>query len=391
MTKSIADDATHAIQVGDALLLRKLVRDEPSLVATPLLLHQAAVQSLECSEVLLDAGADALALDEWGNSPIVNAAGEGRVEILKALMSRGAPADGAVTAPSSPLMAAASEGHLEIARVLVEAGADLDRDSLKFPTTALSLAEELAPLKNTGQAEVARYLRSVGATKPWDYHRAEGFWDGAFGELTVLLVESCLGNVCAAPLHDEKTDNSRIVVRRTRHGWKTRFQTVFTSGLPSQGAACELAIPLTSKWPLHRRALGQAVFRCPIEFLVGAADRVLQGAEIRHGDVLTREHPVVAGLVWPGSFDQWLVVEHSSFVERRLELGDPDLPTVLLLVPHLEKKRLHPGEDAQLRADAKARIKWEKAAASGGKNNLVVPLCYTPTWRVVGAPPGTWY
>ena len=57
----------------------------------------------------------------------------------------------------------------------------------------------------------------------------------------------------------------------------------------------------------------------------------------------------------------------------RAEFADPT-------VPHLEKKPLKPGPDARAKADHKASVKWEKPAASGGKNNLVVPLCYDASW-----------
>lgn len=373
--------ATSAIESGNLTRLRKLLAASPELAFDSGLLQNAAATNAECCVALLDAGADMEAMDPfWGSSALTKASGFGREDGVRVLLDRGALVDGPLFARNTALMAAAKHGQLEIAKLLHERGADLDRDSLDYPSSALNIAEELAVLSNKGQGAVADYLRSVGATKPWDYHRHEDFWDGVIGELTILFVESCLGNVCEAPVFDMKSEHARVVVRRTRHGWKTNLQTIFTSGLPWQGAKCEVGLCLTSKWPLHRRALEDAVFRRPVDLVAAVADRLLQGADLDHGDVLDRSHPLVKDLTWPGEFEQWLVVRHRDFEERREEIKDPDLPIVLLLVPHLEKKPLKSGKDAVDKADLKATVKWQKPAASGGKSNLVVPLCYDAPW-----------
>jgi hypothetical protein len=286
----------------------------------------------------------------------------------------------------TPLYSAAAFGHLEVARLLVEAGADVDRDSLARPDTPLGFAEDPPPNTDGSHAKVAEYLRSVGATKPWDYHRPDTFWDGVIGELTILFAESCLGLTHAKPVGERKTDHATIHIRRARHGWKTIFQTLYSAGLPTQGGHCEVGLCLTSKWPLHRRALEEDRFRRPVDFLAGLSDRILQGAPLAHGDLLGRDHELVRDLDWPGDFDQWVAVRHESFEARRAEVGDPALPTVLLLVPHLGKKPLKTAKEARAIADYKAQVKWEKPAASGAKNNLVVPLCYDAPWLS-----GHWY
>ncbi len=373
--------AVVAIRERDAQALARVLARAPSIVANPDLLIEAADESADCCLFLLDAGADIEAVDPTLEGyPLKRAASTGTYECAEVLLARRALVDGRPIAGATPLMSAAAQGHLEVAKLLVAHGADVDRDGLGSPSTALSLAEELAPLKRSRQDKVAEYLRSVGATKPWDYHRHEDFWDGAVGELTILFVESCLGNVCAVPLFDSKSEHARIVIRRARHGWKSIFQTVFTCGLPLQGAPCEVGICITSRWPLHRRAMESDQFARPAVFLSAVADRLLAGAALHHGDVLDRDHPLVAELAWPGEFNQWLVVQHQSFEERRREVADPDIPVILFLVPHLEKKPLKPGTETRAKADHKALVKWEKPAASGGKNNLVVPLCYDAPW-----------
>lgn len=373
--------ALQAIRTHGIAALARAIESDASVVHSSEVVLEAARTGAEYLSLLLQRGADVYAMDSYfGTTPLEAAASRGGIDRIEMLLERGADVDGPLFARNTALMSAAKHGKLEIAKLLHEKGADLDRDSLDYPSSALNIAEELAVLSNKGQAEVAEFLRSVGATKPWDYQRHEDFWDGVVGELTILFVESCLGNVCATPVLDAKTEHARVVVRRARHGWKANFQTVFTSGLPWQGANCEIGVCLTSKWPLHRRALEDALFRRPVDFVASVADRLLQGAELRHGDVLDQSHPLVKDIVWPGDFEQWLVVRHREFEERREEIKDPDLPIVLLLVPHLEKKPLRAGKDAVDKADLKASVKWQKPAASGGKSNLVVPLCYDAPW-----------
>ena len=388
-TASAERQAYELITRDDRLQLLHLCEEFPELLNGGLLHDAIRRDRLAIASSLLSLGASVESYDYLEQTPLGVAASYSRVELTQLLLSHGARPDGTLIAPSTPLMSAVAQGALEIAALLVNAGADVDRDSLYGVGTALSIAEDPPPMTREQREsfeKIAEYLISVGATKPWDYQRANTFWEGAVGELTVHFVESCLGLVHAVPVADERTDHSRVVVRRARHGWKAIFQTVFSTGLPLQGGCCEVGLCLTSKWPLHRRALEEERFRRPVDFVAGVSQRVLAGVELRHGDVLDREHPAVRGLAWPGDHQQWLVVRHESFETRRREIQDPSLAVVLLLVPHLDKKPLKPGADALARANAKAAVKWEKPAASGARNNLVVPLCYDAPWLS-----GRWY
>jgi hypothetical protein len=227
---------------------------------------------------LLDAGADIESTDSYfGIAPLGEAASSGREDCLDVLLARGALVDGVTVAVSTALVYAAANGALEIARTLVGAGADVDRDSLKGPYTALSVADDPPPNTDGSHARVAEYLRSVGATKPWDFKRPETFWDGVLGELTLLLVEGTLGLTHALPVGSMRTSYASIDVRRARHGWKYIFQTLYSAGLTLQGGKHEVGLCLTSKWPLHKRALEEVRFRRPVDFLMGVSDRVLQG------------------------------------------------------------------------------------------------------------------
>jgi hypothetical protein len=198
--------------------------------------------------------------------------------------------------------------------------------------TPLAAADDPAPNSDRAKfGEIAEYLRSVGATKPWDDTRSDSFWDGSVGQLATQLVEASLGVVAAPPLMVHRTANSQFDVRRARYGFRNYVQALFTAGIGGNGDACEIALATHSLWPTHRGAIKERRFRVPVEFLSEVGQRIIDTSRPVHGDVLDRDHPLVGGIEWPGDFRQWLV-------------------------------------------------KWEKPALKGGKNNLVIPLCYNAPW-----------
>ncbi len=375
----------RAAQLTRLLQERSDARNSP-VILWHLLQDAIVSHQTDCAAVLLDAGADPELIEVyWGGTVLTMASGRGSLELTKLLLDRGALVDGLPVASTTGLMHAAIGGHFEIVRLLHEHGADLDRDSLGGVGTALTMAEDPPP-NIVGNEKIVDYLVAAGATKPWDYKRPSGFWSGDPAFATLLLVEGCLGLVSSAPVAERTSSHYRFRVHRARHGWHNIFHTVFSAGLTRQGGNCEVGVCLTSKWPLHRRALEEERFRRPVDFVAGLSERILGGLTLRHGDVLDREDPALRELPWPCDARQWLVVAHESIESRRLELADDALPAVLLVVPHLQKSPLKPGKDALTKADAKAKVAWEKAAAAGGRNNLVVPICYEAPWLE-----GRWY
>lgn len=89
--------------------------------------------------------------------PILHAAMEGHVDIVRWLLEKGAKINYTVNGKVRclPLLDAACKGHLDIVKLLVEHGADLNFEFNGH--TPLSQAE------GYGHPEVAAYLRSVGA------------------------------------------------------------------------------------------------------------------------------------------------------------------------------------------------------------------------------------
>jgi ankyrin repeat protein len=80
---------------------------------------------LEITRLLLDAGANANAVDFKGTTPLKEAAQIGATEVAQLLIDRGANLD---LAPSvlkdGPLIVAAAQNHIEVVRILLTAGAN---------------------------------------------------------------------------------------------------------------------------------------------------------------------------------------------------------------------------------------------------------------------------
>ncbi|HET9734958.1 MAG TPA: ankyrin repeat domain-containing protein [Burkholderiales bacterium] len=104
---------------------------------------------------LLDAGADIDALDEHGQTALMNAAHRGDVELTRLLIQRGAALNHTAKYRLTALMLAVISSRTEVVRLLVEAGADRTIAGSKgsFARTPLQYAQE------SGQTEIAEILR----------------------------------------------------------------------------------------------------------------------------------------------------------------------------------------------------------------------------------------
>ena len=117
------DDFLEAVKRGDTSVVADILRDRPELVRfadayDKTGLHLAAeTDQVETARLLLDAGADIEALTSWGATPLDWAAAMGSTEVGDLLLARGAS--------GFTLINAAGLGKLEQVKAIVSSGADL--------------------------------------------------------------------------------------------------------------------------------------------------------------------------------------------------------------------------------------------------------------------------
>lgn len=147
------------IRNNDLPALRKLIRD-PGPKARDArgnspLMYAAVLGSLESMRLLLDAGADANAANDFAATPLMWCAGDAaKVQLL---LSKGAKVDARSKLGRTPLLIAAGyDGATESARLLIEKGADVNtRDE-----GGMSVLEQAA---SANHIELVRLLLSKGA------------------------------------------------------------------------------------------------------------------------------------------------------------------------------------------------------------------------------------
>lgn len=147
------------IRNDDLPALRKLIVD-PGPTARDArgnspLMYAAALGSLESMRLLLDAGADANAANDFAATPLMWCAGDAAK--VRLLLSKDAKADARSKLGRTPLLiAAAYDGTTEAARLLIEKGADVNaRDK-----GGMSVLEQAASSNNI---ELVRRLLAKGA------------------------------------------------------------------------------------------------------------------------------------------------------------------------------------------------------------------------------------
>lgn len=202
--------------------------------------------------------------------PIVDAAANGHLEVVRWLLDHGAQINFVVQGKTRclPITYAASQGHLEVVKLLVERGGDY-----KATWNGVNAITQAAMF---GHTEVRDYLRGLGAKdlrelNPPDYPAAHKRWlkkMAVFGPVDDWSLE--IPGTPPVTLH---------VARRDPEG---KSKTLFTVGLsdhplpaPSDDFPCtELIMVLPADWPLTASALGDPQQNWPIEWFKRIVDQM---------------------------------------------------------------------------------------------------------------------
>jgi len=155
--RMLTSDATLAesgVVDGSTLTLVRTMLSEAQQHAINETLVQAARNGRleEVKRLLFEAGANCNGTDFWGDTPLLEAAEKGQLEVLKYLIQAGAKVDTSDSIGRIPLSRAAGNGQLEVVKYLVEeAGAKVGtQDSIGCSPLLLAAQE--------GRLEVAKYL-----------------------------------------------------------------------------------------------------------------------------------------------------------------------------------------------------------------------------------------
>jgi uncharacterized protein len=206
--------------------------------------------------------------------PILHAAAEGHVDVVRWLLDHGARINYTVRGQSRclPLLQAATNGHLPVVTALVEHGADIH--ATWDGTNAITQAALY------GHRNVRDYLRSLGAKDVREITPPD--FETSHQRFIQQMTQSGPLQEWSLELPGEPTVMLYLVPTNA----EGTVKTVFTVGLcdrrlPTEAnefAATELLLMLSADWPLTEASLRDPLWNWPIEWL----KRIV--CELRAGD-----------------------------------------------------------------------------------------------------------
>ncbi|MBA0085725.1 MAG: ankyrin repeat domain-containing protein, partial [Acidobacteria bacterium Pan2503] len=163
-TGSAVDTALlEAVESGDHAAAMRLLSAKGAKVnsagsdgATPIM-YAAANNDLELVRALIKAGANVKLASQFGTSALTEAAIIGSAPVISALLKAGADPNYKTPDGETPLMAAARSGKVDAAAQLVDAGADINAKETWGGQSPLMWAAA------QGQADMVKFLASQGA------------------------------------------------------------------------------------------------------------------------------------------------------------------------------------------------------------------------------------
>jgi len=204
--------------------------------ATPL--YVTCVEGhVECTRLLLEAGAAMDQAEDDGETPLWIACKRGHAKCTRLLLEAGAAVDQATDDGATPLYIACEMGQIECTCLLLEAGAAVDQ----------ALAGGSTPLSKAclhGPPEAVQLLSSYGAT------REEGLVERTRGAGRAAVADWLQRSAGWTPMHHIEALTAERVTALLRSG------TNCPHALPSAGAGATGPTPLTRAYELQQQ--GQA-------------------------------------------------------------------------------------------------------------------------------------
>lgn len=131
---------------------------------TPLM-EAAYWNEIEVTRLLLEAGADVNIQDKYGSTALIEAAGYGRLEIVKRLLIAGANINVLDNLKFNPLHSAAVNGHIEVVEYLIKKGIDINNIDIRGQSVLHSVRNSYRPIPN--HKIVAEIIVRNGAVDVW--------------------------------------------------------------------------------------------------------------------------------------------------------------------------------------------------------------------------------
>ena len=177
-------------------------------------------ESPKTALALLEAGADPTRPYEYGQTPIVQAAGKGMLDVVQGLVAAGADVNGVVGSESlnfaEPLVWAAMSSHEDVALWLLDNGASVRPDDpTKFPNWSQDLLLEYSV--EGGDFEVVQRLVDMGAKSDDILRVIQGAIAGGNADVLALLFDTGY-ELPGVKYHDRIYDDVVDVIKEEGRG-----------------------------------------------------------------------------------------------------------------------------------------------------------------------------
>lgn len=342
----------NAVCEDNLAYIQSIAKDDPDLLFREeiggSLLHYAASKGRDrICEFLIKLGFDVnhhgITVGRAGSdhgSPLMAAARPGHVSTVQLLLAHGAYVDEPAERETTALMSAAIKNECEIIKILLAEGAEVNREMPIMHFTALDYALTF------GNDEAAEILRAHGGVS---FQNEKTDWSSAPDQSFVEALELEVGPVYPFSCGHIVSDEIDFALRFVRVAPKMAQKLVVTSGLVDF-VGYELGICVQREWPFNDKSALNPALDWPLRALFVMGGLAATGYEVKHGSVLSSEHP---------AFDQCsLPVGHVLVAAQLIEQENSQLPHILLLHAIKQTQKSSKAEWGIGIADKQSKKRW---------------------------------